>query len=87
MARRYWFKAHQHGYGWHPHTWEGWLVFFLYAAGLIYSFIQIDSNSHSVSDTLINFAPQFFIFSALLLSIAYLKGEPTSWRWGEKKKE
>ncbi len=86
MARRYWFKAHSHGYGWSPDTWEAWVVFFLYIAALIYSFIQIDSSSHSVSDTLINFVPRFFIFSALLLSIAYLKGEPTTWRWGNKKK-
>ena len=85
MARRYWFKAHQHGYGWHPHTWEAWVIFFVYVAALVYSFIQVDSNSHSVSDTLINFLPRFFIFSALLLSVAYLKGEPTTWRWGDKK--
>jgi uncharacterized protein YqhQ len=86
MARRYWFKAHSHGYGWHPHTWEAWIIFFVYIAVLVYSFIQIDSASHSVSDMLINFLPRVFIFSALLLSIAYLKGEPTTWRWGEKKK-
>ena len=87
MARRYWFKAHHHGFGWTPDTWEGCLVFFIYVGGLIYSFIQIDSTFHSTGDTLINFLPRLFIFSALLLSIAYLKGEPTTWRWENKKKE
>ncbi len=87
MARRYWFKAHSHGYGWSPDTWEGWLVFLIYLGCLAYSFMQIDSTFHSASDTLINFLPRVFIFSALLLSIAYLKGEPTTWRWENKKKE
>ena len=84
MARKYWFKAHQYGYGWSPETWEGWLIFFVYLGGLIYSFIHSDSTSHSVSDTIINFLPKFFIFSALLLSLSYLKGEPTHFRWGKK---
>jgi hypothetical protein len=86
MAQRYWFKAHKHGYGWHPHTWEAWVIFFLYIGALVYSFLEIDKISHSVTDTLFGLLPRFFIFSALLLSIAYLKGEPTTWRWGEKNK-
>ena len=86
MARKYWFKAHRYGYGWSPETWQGWLVFLLYLGGLVYSFVQINSVSYSISDTLINFVPRFFMFSALLLSIAYLKGEPTSWRWGDRDK-
>lgn len=78
MARQYWFKAHHHGYGWHPHTWEGFLVFFIYLGGLVYSFFTL-----SFTDFLV----RFLIFSAVLLIIAYLKGEPTTWRWGDKKKE
>ncbi|HZE87739.1 MAG TPA: hypothetical protein VE090_06075 [Methylomirabilota bacterium] len=85
MAQKYWFKAHQYGYGWSPSSWQGWLVFFLYIAAIVYSFIQIDMTSHSVSDTLLNFLPRIFIFSALLIIVTYLKGEPTSWHWGERK--
>lgn len=87
MPRKYWFKALKYSYGWSPETWEGWLVFLVYLGGLIYSFLQIDKSSHSVSDTLLSFAPQFFIFSAALLCIAYLTGEPTHWRWGDKKED
>lgn len=77
MAKKYWFKAHSHGYGWSPDSWEGWIVFLIYLGCLVYTF--------SISDTLVNFIPQFLIFSASLLIIAYLKGEPTHWRWEKKK--
>lgn len=85
MTQRYWFKAHKSGYGWHPATWEGWVVLVLYIAALVYSFIQIDSQSHSVSDTLIGFFPQFFLFTAILTVITYLKGESIT--WGDKGKD
>lgn len=86
MARGYWFKVRNYGYGWTPDTWEGWGVFLTYLALLVYSFLQIDSATHSISDFLLSFLPRFFIFSALLLSISYLKGEPTHWKWGKKNK-
>lgn len=76
MARRYWFKAHHHGFGWAPETWEGFLVFFIYLGGLVYSFFTL-----SFTDFLV----RFLIFSAVLLIIAYLKGEPTTWRWEDKR--
>ena len=85
MARKYWFKAHRHGFGWTPDTWQAWLIFVIYLVGLFYSYTQISDDSYSFNDTLINFLPKFFIFSALLLAAAYLKGEPTTWRWGDKK--
>lgn len=85
MTQRYWFKAHKSGYGWHPSTWEGWVVLVLYIAALVYSFIQIDSQSHSVSDTLIGFFPQFLLFTAVLTVITYLKGESIT--WGDKGKD
>jgi hypothetical protein len=85
MKDQYWFKAHKSGYGWHPSTWQGWLVIVLYLGFLIHSFIQVDSHSHSNSDTLIGFLPRFLIFTALLTILTYLKGESIT--WGEKGKE
>jgi len=76
MRERYWFRAQKHGIGWVPATWQGWWVSFFYLVALVYSFFQINGASHSVSDTLINFLPRFFLFSALLIIITYLKGEP-----------
>jgi len=44
----------------------GWVILILAAAYAIYTFIDIDSRSHSVSDTLIN-----FVFNLLLIGLAY----------------
>ena len=44
----------------------GWIIAIGAIAYCVYLFIDIDSRSHSVSDTLINFA-----FNALLVSVAY----------------
>jgi len=75
MDERYWFKPHKTGLVLYPIKWQGWIVILMYFAGLVYSFIQADALSHSVSDTLINFFPGFFIFSALLIIVVYLKGK------------
>lgn len=80
MAELYWFKARgKRSVGWVPVTWQGWSVLALYVALLIHSYIQIDSTSHSTSDTLINFFPRFLLFTSLLTVITYLKGEPITW--------
>ena len=44
----------------------GWLISVASIAFCVYLFIHIDSHSHSVSDTLINFA-----FNALLVGVVY----------------
>jgi hypothetical protein len=44
----------------------GWLIAAAALGFCVYLFIDIDSRSHSVSDTLIN-----FVFNALLVSVAY----------------
>ena len=85
MTQRYWFKANKNGYGWHPANWKGWVIILLYLAFLVQSFIQIDSYSHSVSDTLIGFFPRWLIFTAILTVITYLKGESIT--WGAKGKD
>ncbi|MEO8884805.1 MAG: hypothetical protein ABI367_02010 [Mucilaginibacter sp.] len=44
----------------------GWFIMILAIAFAIYRFMAIDSQSHSVSDTLIN-----FVFNLLLIGAAY----------------
>ena len=44
----------------------GWLIIIAAAAYCVYLFIDIDSRSHSVSDTLIN-----FVFNCLLVAVVY----------------
>ncbi len=87
MKEKYWFRGHKYGYGWSPSTWQGWVVILLYAAANIYSFIDVDGMSHSLSDTFFAFIPRVFIFAALLIIVTYLKGEPVAWHWGKQKKK
>lgn len=49
-----------------PCSLMGWLVMALALMLAVYRFIQIDSHSHSASDTLINFA-----FNGLIIAAAY----------------
>lgn len=84
--KRYWFKAKRYGWGWYPGSWQGWLVLGIYLLLVFLDFHRIDSQSHSVSDVLINFIPNSFILTILLIVICYLTGEKPGWRWGDKKK-
>jgi hypothetical protein len=49
-----------------PDSLIGWLIVIAAFGYCVYLFIDIDSRSHSVSDTLMN-----FVFNALLVSVAY----------------
>ncbi len=44
----------------------GWLIAIMATGYCVYLFVDIDSRSHSVSDTLIN-----FVFNALLVAVVY----------------
>lgn len=83
----YWFKAKVYGWGWTPATWEGWTVVLIFLIAIIANGYRIDSASHSVSDTLLNFIPQTVILVFLLIVICYIKGEPPHWQWGLPKKK
>lgn len=65
-----WFK--RNGIIFSPSSIIGWLVLLIGIVYSIYSFIQIDSRSHSVSDTLINFVFKLLIIIAIYSLIAYL---------------
>jgi len=77
-----WFKSKRYGWGWYPATWEGWVVLFVYMSLIAWDFYRIDLASHSVSDTLIAFVPDFIGVTLVLLLLCYRKGERPRWRWG-----
>lgn len=60
----YWFKRKSIFFL--PTSAIGWLILLLGIGFSVYTFIDIDSRSHSVSDTLIN-----FVFNLLLIGLAY----------------
>ncbi len=58
-----WFN--RKGYLLYPATLWAWLMVVGVAGYLVYTFIEIDSHSHSVSDTFIN-----WFFNVLVISVA-----------------
>lgn len=54
-----------------PASLIGWVIMALAAAYAVYTFIDIDSRSHSVSDTLINFVFNFLLIGLVYTIIAY----------------
>jgi len=54
-----------------PTTIAGWIILLAGLAFAVYSFIDIDSRSHSNSDTLMNFVFMCLIIGAVYSVIAY----------------
>ena len=65
-----WFK--RIGFFFIPVTIAGWLILVAGIAYAVYSFIDIDSKSHSVSDTLRPFLITLLIIAAVYSLIAWL---------------
>jgi hypothetical protein len=70
-----WFK--RNGILFIPASLYGWIIFIMGFAFAVYSFIDIDSRSHSASDTLINFAFILLIIGAVYSLIAYITSRKT----------
>lgn len=84
VIKNKWFKRKLYGYGWTPATWQGWFTLVIFLGFNIWNFLRIDSQSHSVSDTLINFVPVFFVTTFILILICIIKGEPARFQWGKR---
>lgn len=65
-----WFKLY--GLLYVPKNAIAWLIFLCAVVYSVYSFIEIDSRSHSVSDTLMNFVFRLFIIGVVYSLIALL---------------
>ncbi|MCX6262530.1 MAG: hypothetical protein NTY95_17150 [Bacteroidia bacterium] len=65
-----WFK--RNGIVFLPISIIGWIILLIGFVYSIYTFIDIDGRSHSVSDTLINFVFKLLIIIAVYSLIAYL---------------
>jgi hypothetical protein len=65
-----WFR--QDGFIFIPKSVFGWIILILTVAFSVYSFIEIDRRSHSVSDTLMNFAFRLMFIGAAYTIIAFL---------------
>jgi len=60
-----------------PISIPGWIIMAGGFCFAIYSFIDTDSRSHSVSDTMMNFVFSLFIIGTVYTLIAYLTSRKT----------
>ncbi len=79
-----WFKAKEYGWGWVPVTWQGWAVTVGYVVLAVLFGFTIDENSPP-QEIVFTFIFPVAMLTALLIRIAYVKGEKPGWRWGSKK--
>lgn len=79
--RKLWFSSKQYGWGWAPCSVEGWVVLGTYLAVVVINFFRINTQMHSVSDTLISFIPETSVLTFILIYICIKTGEPPRWRW------
>jgi uncharacterized membrane protein len=66
----HWFK--RIGIFFVPVSLMGWIVLLVGIAYAVFSFIDIDSRSHSVSDTLMNFVFKLLIIGAVYSLIGFM---------------
>jgi hypothetical protein len=76
----YWFPAKRYGWGWGPPaTWHGWvvlIVWFLALAAAAFTFLPTRPVAFQLAVAGLALA---------LVLVCYAKGEPPSWRWGDRK--
>jgi hypothetical protein len=65
-----WFRLY--GLFYVPKNAVAWLILLISIVYAVYSFIDIDSRSHSVSDTLMNFVFRLVIIGAIYTLVAFL---------------
>jgi lipoprotein signal peptidase len=78
--QRYWFPAKRYGWGWGlPPAWQGWVVLIAYI-GLVVggAFVLKPTEASSFG-----YVAYTVVLTVALLVVCWLKGEPTSWRWGK----
>jgi hypothetical protein len=74
----YWFKRKLYGWGWVPVKWQGWAVTLI-----LIIFITFIAETFLVKGKLIEYFVSLILAVAILIYIAYKKGEKPKWSWGE----
>jgi hypothetical protein len=74
------------GWGWTPATRQGWLVILLYIAGILFFAFRLEENTTD-KEAISTFVVPLVFFTAILIFIAYKKGEKPKWQFGSTKKE
>jgi hypothetical protein len=80
VQQKYWFPAKRYGWGWGlPTAWQGWVVF-----GVFFVFVGAGAVVLLPHYNPVVFVAYSVFLCIVLVGICWLKGEPPSWRWGDK---
>jgi hypothetical protein len=75
----YWFRAKRYGWGWGlPSSSAGWVFFLVWLVTLVGGCAWLRRFNGLVPELFLGF------MTALLVLVCYAKGEPPSWRWGDR---
>jgi len=80
-----WFRVHKF-WGWYPVNWQAWLTISAMAISVAGILIFADTNSRSVSDTVIAAFPPISLIVTSAIFIALLKGEQPTFGKGNQQK-
>lgn len=76
MPRRAWFRAKRYGWGWHPATWQGWLITLAFILAITLAALALESSPTFLPDFLL----AVLIAAVALLAVCWKTGEPPRWR-------
>jgi hypothetical protein len=77
---KFWFPAKRYGWGWGlPITWQGWAVLIIFVLLLL-----AGSFLFPPARDVFSFLVYTLVITVAFGAICYAKGEPPSWRWGDK---
>jgi len=85
MGKQFWFKAKNYGWGWHPCSWQGWLILLVYIGYIIYLSETTQTIVNGSSSVTFAYRFETLFATTLLIIICFLTGEKPEWRWGGKK--
>lgn len=74
--KKIWFKRKCYGWGWYPHTWQGWLVILIWVILFVFTISKFD---HEWLKNLVF----VIILTAILIWVCYKRGEKPKWSWGK----
>ena len=72
----HWFRRKTHGWGWTPQNTKGWTTLIIYVLAIIALTPVIMDGRVGTYLVLIH------VFTAVLIVVAYYKGEKPGWQWG-----
>ncbi len=81
--KKAWFRRKKYGYGWGlPATWQGWIVFIIYLAFVIWNVQKFQKNFHASQ-----IITSLILPTVIFIAILYLTSEKPRWKWGNKNKK